>query len=220
MKTQSKNQRDFTLIELLVVIAIIAILASMLLPALNKARAKAKQISCASNKKQVGTALMFYTSDFDGFCPPYYDAQRNESLWNWAYEFYSKKYVTFKIFDCPAVAFSRFRGNTISSSSFPHTFHGYNVWGLGDVWGGSNPSKPRKITRLKKPSDAIAFIDNATTLDSNSSWGWRIMDGNSIIAPHNNSTTVTWADGHVSSEKNAKARFKNQPQITLSGNSY
>src|SRR5258705_4167435 len=69
-RRRAERRPGFTLIELLVVIAIIAILASMLLPALARAKEKGKRVSCVSNVKQVAVAMMLYVDDHNGNYPP------------------------------------------------------------------------------------------------------------------------------------------------------
>src|SRR5438876_7734658 len=73
---QNSINHAFTLIELLVVIAIISILAALLLPTLGAAKEKARSITCISNLKQIGIAIMVYVGDHDDYLPPaeYYPA--------------------------------------------------------------------------------------------------------------------------------------------------
>jgi len=77
----SSGQRGFTLVELLVVVGIIAVLISLLLPALNKARQSATQAACLSNLRQVGQALMMYSDQNGGYLPTGINAYPGEMNW-------------------------------------------------------------------------------------------------------------------------------------------
>ena len=98
----NKRKFNFTLIELLVVIAIIAILAGILLPALNKARANAHRISCTNNMKTMGTGIAFYTDSYSDYIP--------YGHWNTSTDHHARIWTQLlhgvignaKIFSCPA----------------------------------------------------------------------------------------------------------------------
>jgi len=108
-------RRGFTLIELLVVIAIIAILAAILFPVFARAREAARQTSCRSNLKQIGTALMMYRGDYDELMPPLasgdgtgpYQMPDNSTgtyvLWHHVLNPYIKN---FALFNCPSNKFT------------------------------------------------------------------------------------------------------------------
>jgi len=103
------TRRGFTLIELLVVIAIIAILAAILFPVFAQARESARKATCQSNLKQIGTAILMYTQDYDEMFPPPTKNTGAGDFWLYPPGSFSwfgvvQPYVkNFKVIECPSI---------------------------------------------------------------------------------------------------------------------
>lgn len=196
----------FTLIELLVVVAIITILLSLLLPALRAARQKTQGIACVNNLKQVGTSIIMYAGDEEGWSPHAYNSAYPVARRTWAGLLSDLKYI-------PRIPpfLSPSHGTMLSCPSMKgeNGNHIYGVRSHGQVCGVGFRVLHSPVTWAYGSSSASwrnpsAFIMAGDTRSSNSDVQWYILDDNNwgggrpvAHTRHFHKGNFVCADGHA-----------------------